>query len=100
MVFSHVFVDSLGIKVVFMRSNNSLPMIGQNFSFKYCIQELLLFQEKIPIFSGNGLVEGIQDFTEILSPGLITEGSVPGVVELLILQGGKQARVTLDPAAK
>ena len=83
-----------------MITDNSLAMVSKNLSLKDSIEELLLLQKKVPFFSGGWCVEGVKDFTDILCPCLITEGLVPGVIELLILQGRKQARVTLDPAAK
>ena len=70
-------IHSLGIKVCLVFPDNSLSTVSEDLGLKYGIEELLLLNEKVPFFSGSGCVEGIQDFADILSPCLITEGPVP-----------------------
>jgi hypothetical protein len=72
-VFSQVPAHSLVINICLRLMGNSLPMIRKNLSPKVATVELLLLSKKVPILSGSGFVEGIQDITDTLRTCLTAE---------------------------
>ena len=99
-VFTKLLVDSLGIKVSLMFPDNSFSTVSEDLRLKYSIEELLLLQEEILVFSSSWLVVGVKDMREILSPCLVTEELVPSIIDFFILKCREQTGVSFDPTTE
>ena len=83
-----------------MCPDNGFATVCENLGVKYSVEESLLKVKEVLVFGSHWFVVWIKDVGKVLSTSLVGKGSMPNVIEALILKSGEHRRINLDAASK